>query len=87
MKLWQKETKINQLVEKFTIGRDPEFDLKLAEHDVIGTLAHTEMLCSIGLLTKSEFNLLKPALNNILNKIKKGHFKTRNSIVRLAFYH
>ena len=74
MKLWQKETKINQLVEKFTIGRDPEFDLKLAEHDVIGTLAHTEMLCSIGLLTKSEFNLLKPALNNILNKIKKGHF-------------
>jgi argininosuccinate lyase len=75
MKLWQKEIKINDLVEKFTIGRDPEFDLKLAEHDVIGTLVHTEMLCTIGLLTKEEFNLLKPALNDILEIIKKGEFK------------
>ncbi|MEZ4931266.1 MAG: argininosuccinate lyase [Saprospiraceae bacterium] len=75
MKLWQKEIKINDLVEKFTIGRDPEFDLKLAEHDVVGTLAHTEMLCTIGLLTQEEFNLLKPALHEILETIKKGEFK------------
>ncbi len=75
MKLWQKETKINELVEKFTIGNDPEFDLKLAEHDIIGTLAHTEMLCSIGLLSDEEFALLKPALHRILQTVKNGTFE------------
>jgi argininosuccinate lyase len=43
MKLWQKSnTNTAQKIEAFTVGRDKEFDLLLAEHDVKGSLAHTQ---------------------------------------------
>ena len=37
MKLWSKEnTETSAQIEKFTVGRDNEFDQLLAEHDVTG---------------------------------------------------
>ena len=51
MKLWQKNTDANQAVDKFTVGRDREMDIYLAEADVLGSLAHTRMLNSIGCST------------------------------------
>ncbi|RYE22135.1 MAG: argininosuccinate lyase [Sphingobacteriales bacterium] len=47
-KLWQKTTNVNELVENFTVGRDREFDSQMAAFDVLGSLAHTKMLQSIG---------------------------------------
>lgn len=80
MKLWDKNLKINDLVEKFTIGNDPAFDLKMAQHDVEGTLAHIQMLCKIGLLTKGELAQLKPALTTILDAIEKGEFHIEKGV-------
>ncbi len=75
MKLWQKENNnTSNLIEKFTVGKDNELDLALAEFDVIGSLAHTEMLESIGLLTKDELTSIHKELKNILNEIKDGKF-------------
>lgn len=75
MKLWNKDnTNTSQLVEAFTVGRDKEFDILLAEHDVLGSLAHTQMLESIGLLTKEELASIQEALNNILQDIHDGKF-------------
>ncbi len=75
MKLWQKDnSSINQLIEKFTVGRDKEFDMLLAEYDVIGSLAHTQMLESIGLLTKEELYDVHRELNNILKEIQASKF-------------
>lgn len=74
MKLWDKGTKINQLIETFTIGRDTEMDFFLAEYDVIGSLAHIKMLESIGLLTASELELLSAELRQIYKEIKAGNF-------------
>src|SRR5665647_2305860 len=74
MKLWDKGTEINQLIENFTIGRDTEMDLFLAEFDVIGSLAHIKMLQSIGLLTASEFVALTGELRRIYDEIKGGRF-------------
>jgi len=76
MKLWQKEnSEISELIEKFTVGSDNHLDLVLAEFDVIGSIAHTEMLESIGLLTNSELVLIHSELKNILMEIKVGNFK------------
>lgn len=80
MKLWDKDLKINDLVEKFTIGNDPEFDLRMARFDVEGTLAHVEMLCEIGLLTEAELAQLRPALGRILEKIKAGEFAIEKGV-------
>ncbi len=75
MKLWQKESnKTSNLIEKFTVGKDNELDLSLAEFDVLGSLAHTEMLESIGLLTKEELASIHKELKNILTEIKAGKF-------------
>ncbi len=75
MKLWNKEnTNTSQLVESFTVGRDKEFDILLAEHDVLGSLAHTEMLESVGLLTKDELIAIHKELKNILQEIRDSKF-------------
>ena len=75
MKLWQKDgSSVNELIEKFTVGRDKEFDLLLARYDVQGSLAHTQMLQTIGLLTKEELDQIHLELNNILQTILAGNF-------------
>lgn len=75
MKLWQKENNnTSNLIEKFTVGKDNELDLALAEFDVVGSIAHTEMLESIGLLTKEELTSIHKELKNILTEIKAGKF-------------
>ena len=68
MKLWQKKISVNKQVEKFTIGKDRELDLLLAEHDVLGSMAHAKMLAKVGLLKKNEQRRLHAELKNILQK-------------------
>ena len=73
-KLWQKEIPIDKAVEAFTIGRDPEFDVLLAKYDVLGNIAHAQMLSEIELLTEEEFTSLHAALRSIYTKIEQGQF-------------
>ncbi|PWT76463.1 MAG: argininosuccinate lyase [Bacteroidetes bacterium] len=76
MKLWEKEgSTVNQQIEQFTVGRDKEFDILLAPYDVRASLAHTEMLASIGLLTKLELESIHTELKKILLEIENGSFK------------
>jgi Argininosuccinate lyase len=72
--IWNKGITAEQIVESFTIGNDRILDLKLAEWDVKGSMAHIKMLESIGLLKKEEEELLYKGLNDILNDIKNGKF-------------
>ncbi len=74
MKLWQKNTTTKEEVEKFTVGRDRELDVLLAEFDVLGSLAHTQMLATIGLLDAAELNILQKELKTIYREIKAGNF-------------
>lgn len=74
MKLWQKDKVALQEVERFTVGKDREMDLQLACWDVLGSLAHIQMLQSIGLLTKEEWVSLSVELKQIYAQIKKGDF-------------
>jgi len=74
MKLWQKTINVDSLVEKFTIGLDNELDLHLAKADILGSLAHTQMLQSIGLLTKGELAEIQVGLKEIYRTIEEGTF-------------
>lgn len=75
MKIWKKDTDLDENIEKFTIGRDLEFDMLLAPHDVRASRAHAEMLCSVGLLSKKELADLQSGLDLIAQKIEKGTFQ------------
>ena len=75
MKLWQKEnTKLSEIIERFTVGRDKEFDLLLARYDVQGSLAHVQMLGEVGLMTKDEASQAIAALKEIGKEIEAGKF-------------
>jgi argininosuccinate lyase len=67
-------------VEAFTVGRDREMDVLLAEADVLGSLAHTRMLESIGLLTADELESVQRELKNILAQIRNGEFAIADGI-------
>ena len=65
MKLWEKNIPLNKLVESFTIGKDPEYDMELAPYDVLGSIAHAMMLGDSGLLTSAECKDLTESLREI----------------------
>ena len=73
-KLWQKTTNVNELVENFTVGRDRELDAQMAAFDVLGSLAHTRMLNSVGLLDKKDLDLVQKELKTIYKEIQAGDF-------------
>lgn len=74
-KLWQKENQqTDAIIEQFTIGNDPVYDLQLARYDVMGSLAHITMLEHVGLLPSEELEPLCLELKNILDSIEDGTF-------------
>lgn len=80
MKLWDKGTKTDALIETFTVGRDREFDIYLAEADILGNIAHTEMLASINLLTIDEKNKIHAELKEIYKTVLNGTFIIEDGI-------
>jgi argininosuccinate lyase len=75
MKLWQKEaTSVSEIVEKFTVGRDKEFDAVLASYDVEGSIAHVKMLGQVGLMTQEDATKAVEALQQIAKEIEAGQF-------------
>ena len=78
--LWSKGTQATELVEDFTVGNDRILDMRLAEYDVKGSLAHIAMLESIGLLTSEELATLTAALNHILGEIERGEFVLEDDV-------
>ena len=80
MKLWQKTNDVNKAVEQFTVGRDREMDLFLAEADVLGSLAHTRMLESIGLLGSEDLANVQRELKNIYRDITAGKFTIEEGV-------
>ena len=81
MKLWQKDNaSTNELIEKFTVGRDKEFDLLLARYDVQGSIAHVKMLQQVGLMTPAEGALAVKGLEEILGEIDQQKFSIEEGI-------
>jgi len=85
MKLWDKNTserdkKHSEIIEKFTVGNDRNFDTILAKYDILGNLAHSEMLSKVGLLEKSEYELIEKELFLMLKDVENGFFEIESGI-------
>ncbi|WP_027159693.1 argininosuccinate lyase [Methylobacter luteus] len=59
-------------VEVFTASVD--FDKRMAEQDIQGSIAHATMLCKIGILTEQERDAIIGGLTQIGQEIRAGNF-------------
>ena len=74
MKLWQKGAAAHERVDHFTVGKDREYDLVLAEYDCKASIAHANMLAKIGLISPKEAEQLTTELSKIQQLTKLGNF-------------
>lgn len=75
-KIWQKDKSLtDQLVSIFTVGKDLDFDDRLAKYDVLGSMAHCKMLAEVGLISNEESLELLAVLDEILKSIENNTFE------------
>lgn len=87
MKLWEKNTtRTAAAVEAFTVGRDREMDLFLAPFDVLGSIAHVQMLTSINLLSEEEGNSLTNELRAIYLQMQGQKLKLPDEVEDIHSY-
>lgn len=60
-------------VERFTAS--VTFDQRMYEQDIQGSIAHAQMLAQAGVLSESEFELIKTGLEEIRSEIAAGSFQ------------
>lgn len=74
-KLWggRFAKKTDPLVEKFT--RSIQYDYKLAEYDILGSMIHVEVLRKAGYLKNDEASSLYKALDSIYKSVRNKAFK------------
>ncbi len=73
-KLWQKGVTLNELVERYTVGRDYLLDRDLVNADCLASMAHAAMLEKIGLLSAGESSALHGGLAEIVRLNLAGSF-------------
>ncbi|MBT2623242.1 argininosuccinate lyase [Chryseobacterium sp. ISL-6] len=75
-KIWQKDNlATNILVNQFTVGKDLDFDERLAKYDVKGSMAHCKMLAEVGIISNEESEQMTSVLEIILKDIENGSFE------------
>ena len=74
MKLWQKGAAAHEKVDSFTVGKDREYDLVLAQYDCEASMAHAKMLGTIGLISPEEVDQLCSVLKTLKADAEKGSF-------------
>ncbi len=79
-KLWEKGIALDREVELFTSGEDARLDLHLAEYDILGSIAHVQMLMSIDLLTESDGAALTAELRGLLPAARSGELRIESGV-------
>jgi len=75
MKLWEKNIDTDKKVLAFTTGRDTEFDPRMAQWDILGSMAHTIMLVETGLVSGENGKLLIRELAALYPLAEQGSYK------------
>ncbi|PWB49052.1 MAG: argininosuccinate lyase [Nitrosomonadales bacterium] len=63
---------VSELVKRYTASVD--FDRRLAEFDIQGSLAHAGMLHAVGILNMDDLSSIRKGMQQILEEIRSGQF-------------
>ena len=78
--IWQTgDSKLNPLVEAYTVGDDYILDARLAKYDVKASLAHAKMLHSMGVLSDSDISSIEEGLAKLSKQIDNNEFSIEQS--------
>ncbi|GAB3833973.1 argininosuccinate lyase [Hymenobacter jeollabukensis] len=79
MKIWDKGIAVDKKIEQFTVGRDRELDMYLAQFDVQASKAQASMLAQVGLISAAENEQLQQGLAELAAQIEQGTFTIEES--------
>lgn len=82
-KLWAKDAanqKFLEIIEKFTVGNDRDFDRFLAKYDILGTKAQVKMLNKIGFLEDEELKNILFELDEMYVLAKDNQLEIENGV-------
>lgn len=68
----------SSVTEKLSVS--VHFDKKLYKHDIEGSIAHSQMLNKIGVLSNEELNQIVSGLEEVKTEIENGTFNFRNEL-------
>jgi argininosuccinate lyase len=74
-RLWDKGAPLDAQVLEYTAGDDHALDDRLVAYDVRGSIAHAEMLHSVGLLSDADLKSLKSELEEIAASHARGEWR------------
>jgi argininosuccinate lyase len=73
-RLWERGEPLDAVVERFTVGADPELDRELVAWDALASAAHATMLHEIGVLDAGELAGLVGELAAVAREARAGGF-------------
>ena len=74
-RLWDKGGALDERVLRYTAGEDHALDNRLVAYDARASVAHAEMLCQQGLLSKADCDAIRDGLNEIAAAHARGEWK------------
>lgn len=75
-KLWAADGgDVHRLVEDYCFAGDVVLDAALVRYDILGSLAHAEMLRKIGVLSAAELSALQTGLRRVLGSYERGRWR------------
>ena len=63
---------VSELVKRYTASVD--FDKRLADQDIAGSLAHAKMLSHVGVITPEDLSDIQKGLSQVQAEIESGQF-------------
>ena len=79
-KLWDKGFKVDEKIDRFTVGKDREMDHFLAPYDIMGTMAHITMLSEVGLLPEEDLRKLLPEMKKLYRSALAGELQIEDGV-------
>lgn len=70
--LWQKDTRVEDWVTRFTVGEDYRWDTLLLPYDIEGTRGHAWGLVQMGLLAEDEWAAVQDGLDALQEAVAAG---------------
>ncbi len=74
-RLWEKGLPLDERVLRYTAGEDHRLDARLVPYDVRGSIAHAEMLASVGLISADDCAAIRDGLEALEKSFAAGDWQ------------